>query len=134
MAEIKKEIQKKDGRKIETVERTRSGKVFVPAVDIIDSENELVLLADIPGSKENSIDITLENNLLTIQGNVSWNDPEGYEPSYIEYEVGDFQRSFTVDETIDRDKIKAKYKNGVLRLTLPKTEPIKPRKISVDVE
>jgi len=126
-----KEIQKRDKTDVQSVERTRSGKVFIPDVDIIDAEDHLTLLADMPGADNKSIDITLENRLLTIQANVSTSVPEGFKPAYQEYEVGDFRRSFTLDDTIDREKIKADFKNGVLKLTLPKAEAVKPRKIEV---
>lgn len=127
----KQALQTQETGKLEGVERTRAGKVFIPAVDILDAEDRLILLADMPGVDEKSIDVTLEQDLLTIQGNVNWTAPEDFSPMYAEYEIGDYRRSFTVDETIDRDRIEATYRNGVLHLILPKAEPAKPKKIQV---
>lgn len=127
-------LQKHETDNTATIERTKTGKVFVPAVDIYETEKEIVLLADMPGVDEKSIDIILEKNVLSIKGSVEAITPKDYTLVYSEYEVGDFERSFTVDtESVDRDKIKATYKNGVLSLHLPKAEPAQPKKISVAV-
>lgn len=77
------------------------------------------------GVTEKSIDITLENDQLTIQGFRDYENPEGHRIVYSEYELGDYYRSFTLGDKIDREKIEAKFKNGVLRLTLPKAEKAK---------
>jgi hypothetical protein len=71
---------------------------------------------------QSSIDITIEQDVLTIQGNVGDTTMEGYKLDYQEYEMGDFQRSFTLTDTIDQEKIVANLKNGVLELILPKAE------------
>jgi len=134
MAEIKETIQKQESKTSDSPERTRSGKVFIPASDIIETANEIYVVADMPGVNEKSIDVTLENNQLTIQGLIQLDVPENHRLMYKEYDVGDFYRSFTISDTIDRDKIQASYKNGVLRLTLPKAEKLKPRQISVNIE
>ena len=126
-----KALQKKEADSLEKTERTRSGKTFIPPTDIIETNDAMILIADMPGVDEKNIDITLENNQLTIQGNVEVNYPENYHPLYSEYEVGDYYRSFSLSDSIDDDKIVANYKNGVLRLTLPKAEKVKPRQISV---
>jgi HSP20 family protein len=83
-----------------------------------------------PGVDENSVDITLEQNVLTINGYVAPVEPEGYRLAYAEYRVGDYQRRFTISDQTDRDKIEAMMKDGVLRLHLPKMEPTA-RKIAV---
>jgi HSP20 family protein len=115
------------------VERTRSERVFTPAVDIYEDDDTITLIADMPGVDKESVDITLENNVLMIEGHVQPDHPEGYELSYSEYQVGDYQRSFRISDAIDRDKIGAKVKDGVLYVTLPKAEPAKARKIKVDM-
>lgn len=117
----------------EQVERTRSERVFTPAVDIYETDNDISLIADMPGVDKKSVDITLENNILTLEGHVTQEKPEGYELSYNEYQIGDYQRSFKVSDAIDRDKISASVKEGVLYVTLPKAEPAKARKIKVDM-
>ena len=111
-------------------ERTRSRLAFVPRADIYETNEAIVLLTDMPGADENSLDIMLENDVLTINGYVDTAYPEGYGLSYGEYRVGDYQRSFTLSNKIDRDKIEATVKDGVLRLYLPKAEPAT-RKIAV---
>ena len=126
-----KSLQKKEADSLDRTERTRSGKTFIPATDIIETPDAMVLIADMPGVDEKSIDITLEHNQLTIQGNVEATYPDNYQPMYSEYEIGDYYRSFSLSDKIDNDKIEAHYKNGVLRLTLPKAEKVKPRQISV---
>lgn len=131
MADKNVTLQKRETEKIDTVERVRSGKVFTPPVDIYESAEEVVLLVDLPGVDEKSIDITLEQNILTLQGRVDNPVPEGFTLNYQEYETGDYLRSFTLSDTVDREKITASYKNGTLHLHLPKAEPAKPKKIAV---
>jgi HSP20 family molecular chaperone IbpA len=131
MAEKETRMQKQESGGAEMVERTRWGKVFAPAVDIVEAGNELKLFADLPGVDPGSIDVTLEQNVLTIQGNVERNVPEEYELIYQEYEIGDFQRSFTLSDIMDQDNIKADYKHGVLELSIPKKEKEKPKKIAI---
>ncbi|HOT92923.1 MAG TPA: Hsp20/alpha crystallin family protein [Anaerolineae bacterium] len=111
-------------------ERTRSRLAFVPRADIYETNEAIVLLADMPGVDETTLDITLENDVLTINGYVNTSYPEGYGLAYGEYRVGDYQRSFTLSDKINRDKIEATVKDGVLRLYLPKAEP-STRKIAV---
>ncbi len=133
MAEAKS-LQKKEADSLEKTERTRSGKVFTPATDIIETGSAIIVLADMPGVDEKSIDITLEDNQLTIQSNVEFEKPKDYHLLYSEYDVGDYYRSFSLSDAIDRDKIEATYKNGLLRLTLPKAEKAKARQIAVKAE
>lgn len=116
------------------VERTRSGRTYVPRVDIYEADDETILLADMPGVDENSVDITLEKNILTIEGRVHFERPEGYDLVYKEYGVGDYYRTFALSDVVDRAKIGATVKNGVLRLSLPKSEAAKTRKIAVRAE
>lgn len=130
----KTDLQKREAEQVETVERTRSGKVFYPPVDIIETDEEILLLADMPGADKNSIDITLEKDVLSINANVYPPNMEGFELDYSEYEVGDYQRSFTLSDVVDQERIEASYKNGVLRVRLPKAEPVKPKKITIETE
>lgn len=128
------EVRKKESGDAKDVERTRSRKCFVPAVDIYERENEMLLIADMPGVDETSVDITLENNVLTIQGAVEPPFRGDYQQVYAEYETGDFQRAFTLTDEIDREKIEATVKNGVLRVVLPKAASAVARKIEVKAE
>jgi HSP20 family protein len=135
MAIETKELQAEEVEKQEIqtngAERTRARKAYVPRVDIYETNNEIVILADMPGVDENSVDIILEKNVLSLVGYVEPEQPANYGLAYAEYEVGDYQRSFTLPDEIDRDNIHAAVKNGVLHLQLPKTGPAKARKISV---
>lgn len=112
-------------------ERTKPGKVFVPRVDIRETKESMILIADMPGVDENSVDITLEKNVLTITGSVAPTVHAGHAIVLAEYDIGDFERAFTISDEIDRDHISAAVKNGVLRVTLRKAEKVKARKIAI---
>jgi HSP20 family protein len=113
------------------VERTRMGRVYAPAVDIYETKDAVVLVADMPGVDENSVDVTLEKSVLTIYGHVELQHPAGHTLTYAEYGLGDYQRSFTISNQIDWQRIEGTVKNGVLRLTLPKAGPAETKKIAV---
>lgn len=115
----------------EQTERTRECACYIPRTDIYETDQEIVLLADMPGVSINNLDITLEKNVLTIMGTNDLQMPADFSMEYQEYEPGDYQRTFTLSEEIDREKIVATMKNGVLKLTLPKAGPAKTRKIEV---
>ncbi|MBN1997440.1 Hsp20/alpha crystallin family protein [candidate division KSB1 bacterium] len=122
---------KKEPHEVKDIERTRSNKVFIPATDIMETKDAIILSAEMPGADAASIDVTLENDVLTIQAHVEPQFPEEMTPLYREYSIGDYQRSFTLNEHIDRDKIHAEFRNGILTLNLPKAEPVKPKQIKV---
>ena len=124
-------VQKKESETPPGTERTKARRVFVPLVDIVEDEEALVLVADMPGVDERGVDITVEKNVLTIKGAVASDTPPGYKLTYEEYGVGDYERSFTVPNEIDRDKIHATIKDGVLRLMLPKVKQAVARKVTV---
>ena len=115
----------------EGTERTRECRCFVPRADIYENGDQIVIVADMPGVDEKDIDISLEKNILTINGNVQPSYPEGFSLTYAEYGIGDYQRRFALSNEIDSEKIKATVKNGVLRLYLPKAGAAKTRKITV---
>ena len=131
MAEKTMELEKQEVTTTEDTERTRDTRCFIPRSDIYELDDQIVIVADVPGVDEKSIEITLEKNILTINALVNPAFPQGYSVSLAEYEVGDFQRSFRLSNEIDRTKIQAKVKNGVLRLYLPKAKEALARKISV---
>ena len=113
------------------VEQTKPGPVFTPAVDIFETEKAITLVADLPGLVAGDLDIGLEENVLSITGDV--NAPEGpaERDVFREYWNGKYFRQFTISKIIDGEKIAAELKNGVLHLTLPKVEEATPKKISV---
>jgi HSP20 family protein len=134
MAEESKtlEVQKREVTPSEEGERTRECTCFVPRADIFENDDDIYLVVDLPGVDENSIDITIEKNVLTLNGYTEAEDLEGYALNLNEYEIGDYQRSFRLSNTIEKDKIQATIKDGVLRLQLPKAGEAKTRKIAVN--
>ena len=111
-----------------------SARPWMPPVDIAETENELVVKADVPDVRFEDIQVNLENDTLTLKGQRKFekaSEKGGYHR--IERSYGSFERSFTVPNTVDAEHVKADYKNGVLTVTLPKKESAKPRKINVEV-
>ena len=108
--------------------------VCVPDVDIREDENEIVLDADMPGVDEKSADVSLENNILTIQGKTTGDSPKDHRLVREEYGVHRFRREFELSNAIDGTGITARLKNGVLRVHLPKGEGAQARKIEVGTE
>jgi HSP20 family molecular chaperone IbpA len=125
------ELQEKKEVKKEAGEGTRPGPVFIPAVDILENEKELIVLADMPGVESKNADIDLKDNQLTITGRIDAVEEDGEVPLYREFNWGNYFRQFTLSDVIDQGKIAAKMENGVLRLTLPKVEKVIPQKIKV---
>ena len=115
-------------------ERTKDVPVFVPAVDIYESEEAMTLVADLPGVDKEGLAIDLKDNTLTIRGEIKPVDYSDSKAIYREYEEGDYYRQFSVSELIDQAKISAVLKDGVLTLTLPKIGPVQPRKVEVKAE
>lgn len=114
-------------------EVTREVRQFVPSVDIYETDEGLVLVADVPGVESEGLDVKLEKNILTIYGQTAPADVGERELARAEYEPGDYQRSFTLSEEIDQDKIEASLKDGVLSLRLPKAKKALARKIAISV-
>jgi HSP20 family protein len=115
-------------------ERTRSRPVYAPRVDILEHEDALELLADMPGVSKDSIEITLEQRVLTIRGRAELALPEGLAPLYLEYQPGDYERAFTLSEAVDPSGIEARVRSGVLQLRLPKAGPAKRQRIAVKAD
>lgn len=134
MAETTKEIQKREAQAPERVERTWAKQTYSPQVDIVERKEDIVVTADMAGVDETSVDINLEKNVLSIYGRVEDERIPNHSPAYAEYGVGDYERVFTLSDEIDREKIEATVKNGVLRIVLPKAEKAKSRKIRVKAE
>jgi len=124
-------VAKKETSLPEGTERTKSQRVYVPLVDIVEKDDQLTLVADLPGVDETGIDIAIEKNVLTIRGQVSHAVPAGFQLRYEEYGVGDYERSFMLPNNIDREGIQASMKDGVLRVTLPKLKPATTRRVPV---
>jgi HSP20 family molecular chaperone IbpA len=121
--EVNVQNQALDPAEGRAVERTRERPVYTPRTDILETEDRVVLVADMPGVDERSIDVTLERNVLTIFGRTQESVPEGWRLAYAEYERGDYQRSFALSGQADASGIQASMRNGVLRVNVPKTKP-----------
>ena len=125
-----KDLQKTEN--IAAAERIRNVKTFVPRVDIYETKDAIFLIADMPGVDEKTVDVELEKNVLTISGRVENGKVQDYRLVFSEYEVGDYERTFTLSDEIDKNKIKASVKQGVVRLELPKAEKVKLKKIKIN--
>ncbi len=129
MSEKPLEVEKNE---IETeTERARDRRLYSAYADVIETEDAILVQADIPGADEKMVELTLEKNVLTINAYPELDAPKGYSLAYAEYGVGDYQRSFVLSDEIDRDKIEARVKNGVLNLRLPKSGAARTRKIAI---
>ena len=105
-----------------------------PAVDIFENENELVLKADLPEVDAKNVGIQIENGTLTLKGERTFEQQRNGKAYHrIERGYGSFVRAFTLPDTVDAEKVKADYKNGVLTVTLPKKEVAKPRTVNIEV-
>jgi HSP20 family protein len=112
----------------------RTGRPWTPAVDIYETENALVLQADLPDVDQKDIEVRVENNTLTIKGERQFEHEDQPTKAYhrIERSYGTFVRSFAVPNTFDTEHVGAEYKNGVLAISLPKKEAAKPRQVKVE--
>jgi len=125
------EVQIQEEAPANEMERTRSRQSFVPRADIYETEKEIIVVADIPGANEKTVDITLEKNVLSIEAFVEPLRTSEFDIAYAEYEEGDYQRSFRLSDEIDRNKIEATVSDGVLHLLLPKSQGARTKKITV---
>jgi len=105
--------------------------LFTPQVDIIEKEDAILILADMPGVAKDSVDVVLEEGVLSINGKVRSDALEGMRLRSREYEMGNFHRCFSVGEGLDPDGVEAAMKDGVLRLSIPKAERYQPRRIEI---
>lgn len=132
MTDTNKALQAREKEEVATqAEQTVPGPTFTPAVDIFETDKALTVVADMPGVKPEDLSIDLHDNVLSFIGEVAAPEKEDELDVYREYRTGRYVREFTLGELINQDKIDAELKDGVLRLTLPKVEEAKPRKIAV---
>ena len=105
---------------------------WVPPADIYENDNDLIVRAELPGVDPKMVDVRVENNVLTIRGERPFEQKVQKENYHrLERSYGTFSRSFTLPATIDADKIRAEYRDGILNLTLPKSEKAKPKRIQI---
>ena len=131
MAQEVRNIVQRTPPAAEPRDRIPSRAIFVPPSDIYETKDSIVVLAEMPGVAPDGVDITLERRVLTIRGRSAASEHTGYQRVYNEFADGDYERVFTLSENIDRDRIEATLKDGVLRLVLPKAETAKARKIEL---
>ena len=132
MTDMMSEIKAKEKKEVAgKAEQTKPGPVFTPSVDIFETETALTVLADLPGVTADNLDIDLHEDVLSLVAHITEEREPGESLLLKEYETGRYIRKFTLSEVIDQEKIKAELADGVLRLTLPKVEKAKPRKIQV---
>ena len=126
------ELQVQQKREVERdQESTSSGTNFLPVTDIFETPEALRVVLEMPGVGKNSVEVSVENNVLTIMGRIDFSNYEGLQPLYTEYNIGHYSRSFRLSNEIEQEGIKAELKDGVITLVLPKAERAKPRRINV---
>lgn len=124
-------IARRENATINIPERIDQSTCFTPLVDIIEKEDAFIFQADLPGVKVGDLDITYQNNVLTIQGTVQPRQPVEQRYIWQEYGVGHLYRQFTLNTPIDSNGIRAELKNGELELYVPKAESARTRKIQI---
>jgi HSP20 family protein len=112
-------------------ERVSEAPSLAPPTDIYETKDAIIMLLDMPGADPETLNVTLEQRVLAVSARSISTTPQGYTPVLVEYEDGNYGRSFTLSDLVDEEHIDAVFKDGVLRLTLPKVTPGPPKKITV---
>ena len=121
----KREMEKKQ-------ETTVSWRTYLPVTDIFETDQALTVVLEMPGVGKDAVDVSVEDDVLTIDGRIDYSKYEGLQPVYTEYNVGHYARSFQLSSKIEQRNIHAELKDGVMTLVLPKAEKAKPRKIKIN--
>jgi HSP20 family protein len=111
----------------------REEPALLPPVDVIEDAAGITLYADLPGVPKDKLNLRVEGDTLSIEGDVALAVPQGMEASHAEVQVARYRRAFTLSKELDADKVTAEFNHGVLRLRIPKAEHAQPRKIAVQV-
>lgn len=122
------------GAEPRAVDAIRERPVVAPAADIYETEEALVVVADLPGLDQSAVTVELDNDVLRIRGTVPASQPELESPELQEFCARDFERTFAIPVPVDRDHVRAQMKNGVLTVTLPFAPEVRPKPIKVDAE
>ena len=120
----KREVEKKQ-------ESTVPVRDFLPPTDIFETDQALTVVLEMPGVSKESVEVGVDNDVITIPGRIDSSKYEGLQPLYTEYNIGNYSRSFQISSKIEQEGIKAELKDGVMTLVLPKAEKALPRRISV---
>jgi len=126
------ELQVQQKRELEKKrETTFPARMFVPATDIFATDQALTMMIEMPGASKESVEVKVEDDILTIDGRIDFSKYDGLQALYTEYNVGNYNRTFQLSNAIEQTGIKAELTDGVMKLTLPKAERAKPRRINV---
>lgn len=120
----KREVAKKE-------EATVPARFYLPDTDIYEIADALTVVMEMPGVDKSNLEVSLEENILSIAGTIDFAKYEHLRPIYSEYNIGHYRRKFSLPNRVDRNGIRAEVKDGVLTLTLPKAESAKPRRIAI---
>ena len=120
----KREVEKKQ-------ERTVPSAAYLPATDIFETDQALTVIMEMPGVSKENVEVSVENDVATIEGRIDFSKYQDIRPVYTEYNVGNYVRSFQLSSKIEQGAISAELKDGVMTLVLPKAERAKPRKIAI---
>ena len=128
-------VAKTDAKSADTErsERTETG-VMLPPVDVVEDALGITLYADLPGVAKDKLHVRIDADALTIEGEVSLPMAGNLEPSHVEVQLPRYQRTFTLGKELDSEKVSAEFRHGVLKLSIPKVEHAKPRKIEISVD
>lgn len=127
------ELALREKRELTTKEeKTVPGRYYVPYTDIYETDESLTVVMEMPGVERKDLGVSLENDVLRVDGRIDFSKYEGMEPVYTEYNVGHYTRSFTLSSKVDQESIRARLNDGVLTLTLPKGKDALPRKIAIE--
>jgi HSP20 family molecular chaperone IbpA len=121
----KREVEKKQ-------EATVSWRTYLPITDIFETDQALTVVLEMPGVGKDAVEVSVQDDILTIDGRIDYSKYEGLQPVYTEYNVGHYTRSFELSSKIEQGNISAELKDGVMTLVLPKAEKAKPRKIKIN--
>jgi HSP20 family protein len=127
------EMTPKEKQELKEQEQTRPGRTYVPDVDIREDDEALWLWADMPGVSSDQVEVELHDDVLRIEGHVTFDPYKGLSPVYTEYNVGNFARRFTLADgaRFDAEHVAARLVHGVLEVKLPKAAKAKPRRIPI---
>ena len=117
----------------EQLAHDREENFLLPHVDVVEDASGITLFADLPGVPKDKLNVRIDADSLTIEGDMAFALDSNMEARYAEIQVPHLRRTFTLGQELDKEKIAAEFKNGVLKLHIPKTEHAKPRKIEVKV-
>jgi HSP20 family protein len=109
------------------------GRTMLPPVDVVEDASGITLYADLPGVPKDKLQVRVDADVLSIEAEVKLPLVDNLEASHVEVDLPRFQRTFTLGQELDRDKVQAEFKNGVLKLEIPKSEQARPRKIEITV-